>query len=131
MKNAKTFIAVLSAILIAAMAVGFLLVHGTAPYLAWERLVLDVAALIVAIRVAMIVPKMSDLKSDEVTDALRDLARGHYERRLVYRDFGPLKEIAQAFNELAGTLSDNMDPGLVRIKASKTSNVAVQLEPAH
>lgn len=117
MKNLKTLILAVSAISFAASAVGFFIVYRVAPQSAFACLFIDLGALIALLSACVTLPKGPDLKIDEISDGLRDLARGRYDRRLVYRDFAELSDIAQAFNELAGTLSDNTDPGLVRIRA--------------
>lgn len=119
MKNLRTFIATVSAVSVVAAVVGFFIVFQVAPQSAMARLLVDIGALVALISACVTVPKVADLKTDEIADGLRDLARGRYDRRLVYRDFEELSDIAQAFNELAGTLSDNTDPGLVRIRTPR------------
>ncbi|MEI6805617.1 MAG: MXAN_5187 C-terminal domain-containing protein [Myxococcaceae bacterium] len=119
MKNLRTFIATVSAVSVVAAIVGFFIVFQVAPQSALARLLVDIGALIALISACMTVPKVADLRTDEIADGLRDLARGRYDRRLVFRDFAELSDIAQAFNELAGTLSDNTDPGLVRIRTPR------------
>ncbi len=119
MKNLKVFIATVTAISVVAAVVGFLIVFQAAPQSALARLFVDIGTLVALISACVTVPKVAQLKTDEIADGLRDLARGRYDRRLVYRDFAELSDIAQAFNELAGTLSDNTDPGLVRTRAPR------------
>lgn len=107
MKNLRTLIAVVSAISIVAAVVGFLIVYQVAPRSALACLFVDLGALIALLSACATIPKTPHLKTDEIADGMRDLARGRYDRRLVYRDFEQLSDIAQAFNELAGTLADN------------------------
>lgn len=118
MKNLRTLIITVSAVSILAAVVGFFIVFQVAPQSALARFLVDMGALVALVSACMTIPKAANLKTDEIADGLRDLARGRYDRRLVYRDFAELSDIAQAFNELAGTLSDNTDPGLVRIKTA-------------
>lgn len=119
MKNIKALVISVSAISLVAASVGFFIVFQVAPQAALARLLVDVGALVALITACLAIPKAPELKTDEIADGLRDLARGRYERRLVTRDFDSLGDIAQAFNELAGTLSDNTDPGLNRIRAAR------------
>lgn len=119
MKNLRTLMTSVSAISIVTALVGFFIVFQVAPQSALARLLVDIGALVALVSACMTIPKGPNLKTDEIADGLRDLARGRYDRRLVYRDFAELSDIAQAFNELAGTLSDNTDPGLVRIRTPR------------
>ncbi|MES2503447.1 MAG: MXAN_5187 C-terminal domain-containing protein [Myxococcota bacterium] len=119
MKNLKAFVITVSAIVIVTAVVGFFIVFQVAPQSAFARLVVDIGTLIALISACITVPKVADLKTDEIADGLRDLARGRYDRRMVHKDFDQLSDIAQAFNELAGTLADNTDPSLSRNKAAR------------
>lgn len=119
MTHVKTLISTLSAIFVVAMGVSFLIVYRVAPQAAWACFFVDIGALIALLGTCLSLPKSPPLKTDEISEGLRDLARGRYDRRLVYRDFGSLSDVAQAFNELAGTLADNADPALVRIRNAR------------
>lgn len=112
MKNLKIFLLTVSAIALLTTMVGFAIIYSVAPQSAWARLLIDLGGLTALISACLLVPKTAELRTEEVADALRDLANGRYDRRLVHRDFAQLSDIAQAFNELAGTLSDN--PNLMK-----------------
>jgi hypothetical protein len=131
MKNLRTLMTTVSAISILAAVVGFFIVFQVAPQSALARFLVDIGALVAVVSACMTIPKGPNLKTDEIADGLRDLARGRYDRRLVYRDFAELSDIAQAFNELAGTLSDNTDPALVRIKTQQPLRPPVQRPTFH
>ncbi|MBH1988755.1 MAG: hypothetical protein I8H75_03315 [Myxococcaceae bacterium] len=120
MKNLKVFTGWVSAVSMLAACVGFLIVFQVAPQAAIARFCVDLGALLALVAIVVAVPKTQELRSDEVTDALRDLARGKYERRLASKENDPLSGVIQAFNELAGTLSDNADPGIHRLKSFRS-----------
>lgn len=105
-----------SAIVALAAIVGLFIGYSAAPQFALARLLIDIGALIALVSACITIPKTAELRTDEIADGLRDLARGRYDRRLIHKDFAQLSDIAQAFNELAGTLSDNSDPSLLRQK---------------
>ncbi len=119
MKNLNVFVTAVSAIMIVSALAGFMIVHSVAPDASWAALLVDLAALLALVSACYTIPKMPEFRTEEIADALRDLALGRYERRLIQKDFDGLTDIAQAFNELAGTLSDNSDPSLTRARSGR------------
>lgn len=104
-------------IFIAALA-GFIIVFRADRTAAWVCLGLDVLLMGVlhfVVRDSVAPPRAT---ATQITDALRELARGHYHKRLDAESFGDLTEAAHAFNELAGVMSDRLDPhvGVVRYR---------------
>ena len=101
-----------------AAIVGFFIVYRQGSNTAWARLPLDIGFIIAIhfiVRAYVAPPRAT---ATQITDALRELARGHYHKRLDAESFGDLTEAAHAFNELAGVMSDRLDPhvGVVRYR---------------
>jgi hypothetical protein len=106
-KNHRTLsITVLTIVSVAAL-LGFGITLGFSAQGALARIVIDVGVLAAVAFVLTMMPKKEPLRCDDIADAMREIARGRYHKRLNDMEFGELKPIAQAFNELAGTLADS------------------------
>ncbi len=116
MKSLRNLFVIIPAVIVLTAIVGFFITFPSAPQSAYARIFIDLGVLIALLSACMTIPKPVILRTDEIVDALRDLARGRYETRLNSKDFDELNPIAQAFNELAGGLSDSGDPNVNRLR---------------
>ena len=122
----KSLLGALSLCVIIAAIAGFIIVFRANTTAAWVRLVLDILLVGVihfVVRDFVAPPRAT---ATQITDALRELARGHYHKRLDAESFGDLTEAAHAFNELAGVMSDRLDPhvGVVRYRPKQNRDEA-------
>ncbi|GEM_PF-6716440 len=122
----KSLLGALSLCVIIAAIAGFIIVFRANTTAAWVRLVLDlllVGVIHFVVRDFVAPPRAT---ATQITDALRELARGHYHKRLDAESFGDLTEAAHAFNELAGVMSDRLDPhvGVVRYRPKQNRDEA-------
>jgi HAMP domain-containing protein len=116
MKSIKNLFVIIPAIIVVSTIVGFFITFPSAPQSAYARIFIDLGVLIALLSVCMTIPKPRKIRTDGIVNALRDLARGRYETRLNSKDFDELNPIAQAFNELAGSLSDSGDPKINQLR---------------
>ncbi|MBM3887112.1 hypothetical protein FJ364_04215 [Candidatus Dependentiae bacterium] len=116
MKNLRNLYIIIPAVIVLTAIVGFFITFPSSPPAAYARIFIDLGVLIALLSACMTLPKTPELRTDEVADAIRDLARGHYDRRLNSQEFEELNPIVQAFNELAGTLADSGDPNINRLR---------------
>jgi len=127
LKTLKTFIITIVAIIAVADLFGFVLVYFQAPNLALARFFVDVGVIVALIYVCMAALKPISLPTDEIAQAIRELAQGKYNRRLG-QEYEQLNDIAQAFNELAGSLADqrsiSLAPALVQAQ-EKQKNMTI------
>ncbi len=116
MKHQRILTITVPTVIVLASMVGFFTTFGVAKEAAFARILIDMGALVALMCVVMTTPKPTELRTDEIVNALRDLVRGRYDRRITDRDLGELNDIAQAFNELAGVLSDSRDPNISHLR---------------
>ncbi len=116
MKSIKNLFVIIPAVIVLTAIVGFLITFPSAPQSAYARIFIDLGVLIALLAACMTIPKPTELRTEGIVDALRDLARGRYETRLNSADFAELNPIAEGFNELAGSLSDSGDPNINRLR---------------
>ena len=116
MKSIKNLFVIIPAVIVLTAIVGFFITFPSAPQSAYARIFIDLGVLIALLSACMTIPKPPEVRTDGIVNALRDLARGRYETRLNSADFDELNPIAQAFNELAGSLSDSGDPNINRLR---------------
>lgn len=109
------YAAIMGAVALATLF-GFFITYGTSSQAAWARLFVDLGALTAIGAFLAALPRPEPLHTDVIVDAIRDLARGRYHTRIVGGDLGELDEIAQAFNELAGSLSDRVEIDLAEVR---------------
>lgn len=133
MKHLRNLYIIIPAVVILSATVGFFITFPAAPHAAYARIFIDLGVLIALISAFMTVTKAPELPTDEITDAIRDLARGHYDTRLNSKNFEELNNIAQAFNELAGSLSESADPNINRLRYQyvRKENPEVEIQHSH
>ena len=85
---------------------GFWLTQAQAPDIAYGRLLIDFGVAIAIFSTIFTFQKEKILDVGPYIDAIRNLARGQYEKRIHAKSSDALIGIAQAFNELAGKLDD-------------------------
>lgn len=129
MKSVRTLLIIIPAVAFLSALVGFLITYPSSSQAAYARIFIDIGALIALMSACLTLPKPKELRTEEVVDGLRDLARGRYDKRLSQTDFAELEPIAQAFNELAGTLSDSADPGISHLRYQYVRKTEVKPRP--
>jgi hypothetical protein len=128
-KSLRTLLIIIPAVMVLSALVGFFITFSSSPQAAYARIFIDLGALVALMSACMTLPKPKELRVEEVVDSIRDLARGRYDKRLSQSDFAELEPIAQAFNELAGTLSDSADPGISSLRYQYVRKVEVAPRP--
>ena len=130
MKGSQKLIAVVSAVVILASLTGLYVTYDLDPQGSFARLFIDLGALIAIISACLAIPKPRSLPIYEFSDALRALSGRKYDKRLL-EDYGELNEVAQAFNELAGNLSDREDSSLGPIKFRGQKATPIETQHSH
>lgn len=128
MKNLRNLTVLIPLVIIVSAFVGFLITFQSSPPAAYARIFIDLGvlvALMIGINDHM---KPRGLPTEDIVNALRDLARGHYDRRMNPDDLGELSDIGRAFNELAGTLSDSGDPAVNRTRYQSTRKIEAAVQ---
>lgn len=129
MKNTRILLFSIFAVMITSTVIGCFITYGLAPTAALARIFIDIGATIALAWIAYSLPKPEIVNADDIVDGLRDLAKNRFDRRLVIRENDELFQVRQAFNELAGTLSDSRDPSLTHIRYNPMHRVELKVTP--
>lgn|GEM_PF-6803514 len=129
MKNTRILLIAIPVVIIFSAIIGCALTYGSAPHAALARIFIDIGALIALVSITYTLPKPEKTNTDDIVDGLRDLAKNRFDRRLVLKDHDELFQVRQAFNELAGTLSDSRDPSLTHIRYNPMHRVELKVTP--
>lgn len=120
MKSPRTKqLVLLLSVLGAAMGIGFYLVFKNSPSAAYARLAVDAGVLVAVFMAFSQSGKLAPRQIGQLSGALRKLAAGRTDTRLDAETFDDLSEAAQAFNELAGSMTDRDDPALGAVRVQK------------
>lgn len=106
MTSRTNIIIAISAIVVFAAVVGFVITLGVSPQIAYARLFIDAGLVIGLVAAVMAFHRERELPTGTISHALKNLRDGHYKTRIT-DDAGPLEDIAKAINELAQTLGQN------------------------
>lgn len=120
MKNIRVLRISIFVIIATSALIGFAISYSIDPTTSIARLLIDTGALIALLWITHSAPRTDDICVDDIVDGLRDLARNRFDRRLSVKDQDELFQVRQAFNELAGTLSDSRDQSLTHIRYNPT-----------
>lgn len=134
MKNIRIIRISIPFIIVISAIVGCAITYSQAPHAALARIFIDIGALIALLSITYTLPKPELLRIDDIVDGLRDLARNRFDRRLPLREQDELFQVRQAFNELAGTLSDSKGSSLTHIRYNPMNRVepmATPMPPVH
>lgn len=131
MKNIRTLLIVIPAAIVVAAIVGFIITFSVSSQAALARLCIDVGVLIALAYLLWSFEAPKAPRTHYIVDGLRDLARGRYDRRLTPAQMEDLPDVGQAFNELAGTLSDTYDPAVDPIRHAKKPDDATYQHSHH
>lgn len=102
MKNTRVFISSITSVVLIATCVGFFITFQTTPQIAFARIFIDVGMLIALLSVCLTIPKAAQAKVRDVANALDDLARENYSRRLPEDlDSPEMATVSKSFNDLA------------------------------
>lgn len=101
MKNARVFMASITAIVVIAGFVGFFITFQTMPQIAFARIFIDVGMLVALLSVCTTIPKTQNAQAQEIAGAMDDLAKGEFARRLTQFDSPDLEPIVESYNHLA------------------------------
>lgn len=129
MKNKRILLISIPVIIIISAVIGCVITFSSAPHAALARVFIDIGALFALVSITYSLPKPEPLHIDDIVDGLRDLARNRFDRRLPIKEQDELHQIRQAFNELAGTLSDSRDPSLTHIRYNPMNRVELKVTP--
>jgi hypothetical protein len=125
----RTLFITIPVVTLIAGLVGFIITYPTSEQVAFARIFIDLGVMISLLCAIWTIPKPAVLRTGEIADALRDLVRGRYDKRLADKDFGDLGEIALAFNELAGSLSDSRDLDTSYLRYKNVSKDGTESRP--
>ena len=129
MKNKRILLICIPAILVISSAIGCIITFSSAPHAALARIFIDIGALVALLSITNSLPKPDPLQTDDIVDGLRDLAKNRFDRRQPIKEQDELHQVRQAFNELAGTLSDSRDPSLTHIRYNPMNRVELKVSP--
>ena len=129
MKNIRILLISIPVIIIVSAIIGCVITYSSAPHAALARIFIDIGALIALVSITYTLPKPEPIQIDDIVDGLRDLAKNRFDRRLSVRDQDELFQVRQAFNELAGTLSDSRDPSLTHIRYNPMNRIELKVTP--
>jgi len=119
----------IAGIIIVSAIIGCAITYGYSPNAAFARVFIDIGALFSLTWLASRSPKQETINTDDIVDGLRDLAKNRFDKRLQVREQDELFQVRQAFNELAGTLSDSRDPSLTHIRYNPMNRVELKVTP--
>lgn len=129
MKNIRILLISIPAIIIISAVIGCAITFSSAPHAALARLFIDLGALIALVLITYSLPKPEVLHTDDIVDGLRDLACNRFDRRLSVKEQDELFPVRQAFNELAGTLSDRGGQSLTHIRYNPKNRIELRVTP--
>lgn len=129
MKNIGILRISILVIIISSSVIGCAITYSMAPHAALARILIDIGALIALTWITYSLPKPEAIQIDDIVDGLRDLAKNRFDRRLTVRDQDQLFQVRQAFNELAGTLSDSRDSSLTHIRYNPMHRIEPKVIP--